>query len=473
MVGQLGNWGVYMAINYIDALNVNVYTGKETYLPDVRNSNGWLSNITIRYTGTSGRAVSTIYLDNNGNYVNGSKDECFLGPNQSCTVTPPSGFNGSAIVDGSEDVSVVVETSNTNGRFAYSGIASTDAATKSYLPAVYKAGTTQWSDLYVLNAGSQASNIEVSYRKRDNTWSTTQPYNNVAPGARLQLSPPSQLDPDGSAIIESKNGQPLAVVAVTSWNTGRYAAYTGIKQPHTTLFAPSVYRVYSGSNWSLYTATVLQNTISASASVRLRYINRDTGNTDLDITRTHDAYTARGYNTRTGGSEPATTFNVLGSTWDGSVQVDASQPLAAVGTTIWGVKDAAGHYKLVASVDGRASVVLPLQYRNGSGANCDSYTNYSAINVLNVGASPTTVQIQYYDDSGIAKLATPLTATLQPGQAVGANTCTGGDFNSSQFTPLGSTFTGSAVVTTSGGSITAIANLIYPTSAAVYDGVGR
>jgi archaellum component FlaF (FlaF/FlaG flagellin family) len=124
MVGQLGNWGVYMAINYIDALNVNVYTEKETYLPDVRNSNGWLSNITIRYTGTSGRAVSTIYLDNNGNYVNGSKDECFLGPNQSCTVTPPSGFNGSAIVDGSEDVSVVVvnERDSQSQRTSYTGI---------------------------------------------------------------------------------------------------------------------------------------------------------------------------------------------------------------------------------------------------------------------------------------------------------------------------------------------------------------
>ncbi|NJN83133.1 MAG: hypothetical protein HC802_13170 [Caldilineaceae bacterium] len=218
---------------------------------------------------------------------------------------------------------------------------------------------------------------------------------------------------------------------------------------------------------------MLQNTAGSTVEVDLRYINRDTGNTDLTISRSHGAFTAQGYNTRNGGSEPAATFYSLGNNWDGSIDIDANKSLAGVGTTIWGSKDAAGHYKLVSAADGRASVVLPLQYRHGSGSNCNSYSKYAALNVLNVGTASTTVSIQYYDSAGVARLGAPLTKTLTPGQATGANTCNGGDFPPTSFDALGSSFTGSALVTSSGAPITAIANLIYATSAAVYDGVGR
>jgi len=368
-------------------------------------------------------------------------------------------------VSAGEDVSVVVETKNSSSGLvkAYTEVASPE--TEAYLPALYNGPLT--SEITVQNTESSDATIRVRYYKRNGDPAGQYDYS-IPKNGSVSFTPPASMGDDGSATITSD--KKIATVSTTTWSGGRTAAYTALTTSDTELYAPSVYRVKSGDQWLLFSATILQNTTTDNADPILHYINRDTGQTDLTVYGSILAHAAQGYNTNDGGSVPASTFYPLGDWWDGSVLAISNRALAGIGTTIWGSKNAAGHYRLFSPGDGRSSVILPLQYRHKSGG---TWQRWSAVNVMNVGSQPTTVYFKYYDEAGSWKLT--LTEALDPGRVVGANTRNGGDFNASAFDPLGTNFTGSVLVTASGGdqSIVAIANLVYPDMAAVYDGIGR
>jgi hypothetical protein len=446
-----------------------------TYLPDLRNKDGWLSEFYVCNNGAEenlaeDRKVYVYWFDSNGDPTPKDYDWYYLSPNE-CYWVPvdqwnciPAGTTGSAIVSGGEDVSVVVETRSSTLAKAYTGVSSPD--TTAYLPALYHSALD--SEITVQNAASASVEIDVHYYQRDGDYVGQYDYTIPANGS-ISFTPPAGLGDDGSAYI-SGDGE-IAAVSATTWSGGRAAEYNALTSANTTLYAPSIYRLKSGGQWILFSATILQNTTDYNASATLSYVNRDTGQTDLTINDTIPDHSAHGYNTNNGGSMPPATFYPLGEGWDGSVRATSNRALVGVGTTIWDDKSAAGHYRLFAPADGRSSVVLPLQYRHKSGS---TWERWSAVNVMNVGAQTTDVTIKYYDDDGNLELTLP-TQSLDSGQAVGANTRNGGDFASWRFDALGTNFTGSVQVTTSGGDqrIVAIANLLYPDKAAIYDGIGR
>ena len=441
------------------------------YLPDIKARYGawWDSEVVIRNEAATDKDVTITYLNPDGTYE--ASVSHIIPKNGTWSHRPRDyptylyEFSGSAIVSAGEDVSVVVETKNSSSGLvkAYTGVASPE--TEAYLPALYNGPLT--SEITVQNTESSDATIRVRYYKRNGDPAGQYDYS-IPKNGSVSFTPPASMGDDGSATITSD--KKIATVSTTTWSGGRTAAYTALTTSDTELYAPSVYRVKSGDQWLLFSATILQNTTTDNADPILHYINRDTGQTDLTVYGSILAYAAQGYNTNDGGSVPASTFYPLGDWWDGSVLAISNRALAGIGTTIWGSKNAAGHYRLFSPGDGRSSVILPLQYRHKSGG---TWQRWSAVNVMNVGSQPTTVYFKYYDEAGSWKLT--LTEALDPGRVVGANTRNGGDFNASAFDPLGTNFTGSVLVTASGGdqSIVAIANLVYPDMAAVYDGIGR
>lgn len=422
---------------------------------------------------------STIYIRNNSIVdtarvnitlfnLDGSvrlQDTRYISPNATTSLSAPSDFEGSGLVVSSQDVVVVVENVDQTGNpykvHTYTGIANPEETT--YLPAVYNHQHI-WSTIFVQNTSRDWTSFQIRYYKRDGTFAKQDNYT-IGPNEYRVIYAPSEIAPDGSAIISSNDE--MAVVSRTKWSSGRVADYSGVTSSGISLLAPSVYRLKSGSTWTLFSATVLQNTSQFSTGNTVKYISRDTGNTDLIINDTLPGYSAQGYNTNNGGSVPASTFYPLGDNWDGSVQASASRNMSGIGTTVWAAIDSAGHYSMVTGADGGNRAFLPLQRRHVSGGN---WTRWSAINVTNVGTSATNVTITYYDTSGNALLTLP-TRTLYPGQSLGANTRNGGDFDDWRFGSLGNNYTGSVVVQANGGDakIVGIANLLYGNRAGVYD----
>lgn len=137
------------------------WTKQATYLPDVRNSGGWTSNISIRNDGALGRPVQVTFVNNTGSthstqfYSTGGN----LAGNAVWDVTPPSGFWGSAVIDGNEDLSVVVvhERSSPNVVATYTGIGTGDSDI--HVPLLHRNHSGWNSDLFIQNVSGK--NVEV------------------------------------------------------------------------------------------------------------------------------------------------------------------------------------------------------------------------------------------------------------------------------------------------------------------------
>ena len=108
------------------------WTKQATYLPDIRrNNSGWNSTLTLRNDGTEPREVTVTYFHPPGNFAASRSYVAehsgnMLQPNATWTTelfSFFSNFQGSAIVDGSEDLSAVVETTG-SGTYGYAGIGS-------------------------------------------------------------------------------------------------------------------------------------------------------------------------------------------------------------------------------------------------------------------------------------------------------------------------------------------------------------
>jgi len=414
---QIGtNNGYYMAVNYFDALNVNVYTGKETYLPDVRNKDGWLSTITVRNGGTSGRRVSVIYLDNAGNYIAGSKDDCLLAPNATCSPTPPSNFEGSAIVDGSEDLSVVVFNRH-NGSQAgetrvtdYNGIASggldvgwNQTGTTLWAPALKRSLYGRSGQVYLLNTGSVATPINITLRAQDNGASyTCTPIASLGPGARTTWTPAAcgavnlPVNKLYGAQFTASAAQPLAAVVVEENDGGGGIATTNLfRMGGAVNYAP----VVKHSFWNHSATIVVQNIGAASDNVTAVYRDRD--DNDVYTQTLNLAPGSSSIFTLTGAGAPANTI--------AAARIAASGNTHMIATMYENRADSNWRMQSNGFTAGSQTVILPRLYKAASLADMTGLVWTSGFQVQNVGGGDATIQLQYYDVNG-----NPLSATHPP-----------------------------------------------------------
>jgi|GEM_PF-823890 len=453
------NNGYYMAVNYFDDLNINVYTGKETYLPDVHNKDGWLSTITVRNGGTSGRRVSVIYLDNAGNYIAGSKDDCLLAPNATCSHTPPSNFEGSAIVDGSEDLSVSIVTRQGNRAYAASGSnpgtvgdpAVEYAATTLYAPAPYHNAWNYNSTLFIQNTGSATASGTLYLVGRAGYPSGNCSFS-INPGGRLSKTASSCVSslPSpwlGSARIVSDN-QPIAAQVLADNPTAtnaRSAVATATGQ--TVLYLPAAYK----NKWNTSSGVVVQNLGSGNNNVKLFFYDR-AGNLTYPNTYTFPTLASGQAN---GLWLP--NLSTLPDGWVGSIRVESldNQPLAAIAQ----VADADDVYEYTGSTGSFGSTVLLPRAARYDGSRTTGFI------VLNPGSSSVTVQRTYYNTDGSVKWS-------GPNISLAAHASAG--YHQSGEGSLGSGWTGSILLQADGPIVAVMREDDTSTfSAAAYNGLVR
>lgn len=244
-----------------------------TYLPDLRGDN-WTSSIYMRNDDAELRNVTVTFLNANGSY--NSDVSTALNPNAIwINPLPPIGWQGSAIVDGSEDLSVVVvqERGSTYTHEAYAGVG--NPAADVLVPLVHRhnglnsSPATDWnSDIFIQNAGGAATNVTLQFIPAPgagNAWTFTNYFVGLASGASGVVNvgslpnigvsvPPNNINGNerfvGSVRITA--GQPLAI-ASTQYNL-KYGTSTisqmmetsNTQLPATVLYAPLVQNSNNG-----------------------------------------------------------------------------------------------------------------------------------------------------------------------------------------------------------------------------------
>ncbi len=260
------------------------WTKQATYLPDVRrNDNGWDSTLTLRNDGAEPRDVTVTYFFPNGNFAASRSYATehsgnLLQPNAAWTTELFSSFpnfQGSAVVDGSEDVSVVVETTG-SGTYGYAGMGSlsrnggTPASTL-HIPAVFNDYYGWYSDVAVQNTGATSVGVTIAYY--DSAGGSTGSAYAVIPSQGRHTFSGAGNGAFSAAVIST--GLNTAQIAATAYhhNGNVYESHTAFSAGASTLFAPIIMNSYYG--WA--TALTVQNVGSAATTVYVDYYNEADG----------------------------------------------------------------------------------------------------------------------------------------------------------------------------------------------------
>jgi hypothetical protein len=197
-----------------------------TYLPDLRTSDDWTSNVVVRNNGGGSATVHISFFNSSGEFMVGITNLSL--PSHGTWTWPWPACSGcvSAIVDADQDVTVTVANQRSSApytRGAYTGIAADKTSSTFYVPLLLHQRSTASgqgnAELIVQNAG--ASSTTVSMRFYDGSGSLSYTRNvNLMPRASDRYSL-DHLPTEwyGSAVVSASGGGQIAVVFnVTTWS---------------------------------------------------------------------------------------------------------------------------------------------------------------------------------------------------------------------------------------------------------------
>jgi hypothetical protein len=255
------------------------------YLPDVRATNGWASQIRLRNNSTTATAqvVTTFYGAVTGDFIYQRND--FVAPNATLSFASPLSTDSSVIIVSSQDTSVVVsqERSSPYTHEAYAGIDNPAASVR--VPIFQKNNSGFFSDLFVQNAGSINIKVDLQFIASTGSSPTCNDFRNITvkPGAAFKI-PASDLTSGnscdvgttfvGSVQVSNSENQPLAIASTQYKDSGGVSQMletSNTQLPATTLYAPLV----QNNNSGYFTGLALSRT--AAGSFDIRYYNKDTG----------------------------------------------------------------------------------------------------------------------------------------------------------------------------------------------------
>jgi hypothetical protein len=286
----------------------------------------------------------------------------------------------------------------------------------------------------------------MKYVNRDGVVDAT--INDSLPGLgskTYDLSLPSSVVPDltqttyysqngfwtGAVVIETQGSQKIAAVATNHWNNWA-VSYNGSASSGQEVFVASAERRYDPvQDWRGFTVVIAQCAEdSQSCDVRLRYINANTGTTDLTIDRSIVAGAALGANTRNGGDWDFDTFAVLGDLWVGSVVVDTTNQtdISVIVYTIRpGTLIAGSSSGAIAANGGTETFLAGIYQKNTENISCpvnpnQAWTQYSLIRIQNPsGANANDVDVYFYDRDGNTDEVVE-NLTIEAGKSTNLNT---------------------------------------------------
>ena len=253
------------------------FSASIVYLPHVRTTDGWVSPILIRNDSPSSASVAISYYNNSGSRI--SYQTTTIGGNASKTKTPPSNFEGSAVVVASQAVSVLVENRkpSTQAIAAYPGLRAGEAATILSLPLMFyninSAGHHWYTKVCVQNPSSSTATVRVEFNPNpDGGVGSSYSYEHtIAPNGRRTFN--HYTDFFGSAVVVSD--QPVVAVVREYNDDGDgvedFASAYPARLGSTTVQLPLLFKeIYSqGAYW--YTNFAVQNVGTGGTSVRIVY----------------------------------------------------------------------------------------------------------------------------------------------------------------------------------------------------------
>ena len=253
-----------------------------TYLPDVRaNVDGWQSTLYIRNDGATPVTPIVTFYDSQGKAYGPHNPANPLAPNAVWEFPLNTGqFQGSAIVSGSEDLSVVVAHRHTGPDkvAAYTGV--TQPTPNVHVSLLLRNVFGIDSDLAIQNMGHTATNVKVQFTphtKKDGTVegrACTQTYTVAANGVRnIDLSGLSCLGNlfVGSAHI-SNNQNHLLAMATTQEEDQLLTAASNLHPGSSTLYAPLIQYGQPGS-WEIFSSGSVQDTSGSTSNITIDYYN--------------------------------------------------------------------------------------------------------------------------------------------------------------------------------------------------------
>jgi len=208
------------------------WTRDATYLPELRNRNGWVSEVNLRNNGHIARSVTLSYFNESG-VATRSPETLTVAPNQTVTLAADqnsritAGGTGSAVVSGGEDLAVQVEMqkngksdrTNFNGFLPTGGSGDSgweQAGTTLYDPVIKRQYGSRSSSIQVVNVGATNTTVSATFYSDSGVARTIGPYTINANG-KVTIQPydgsgSGGCDANGTICavrIVSNNGQPL------------------------------------------------------------------------------------------------------------------------------------------------------------------------------------------------------------------------------------------------------------------------
>ncbi len=399
-----------------------------TYLPDLRYVGNWATNIFLRNDGAEPRNVEVYYFNQDGSQP-ANPDVWWLNQNQWVEIPMsdrfPYGTIASAIVSGSEDVSVMVRQhqSSPDVWAAYAGVQ--QPSTTVHIPILHKSNWDFYSTIYVQNTASTNASVTVTFKNYLNGTSYTLSPHTIYGGGfwPIDLSSISGIGTTflGSAYITSS--QPVAVAStqhhftsglIDSLMESEYAGNTA-----TTVYAPLI----QNYNYSWISGIALQNASASTNSPSVTFYNGLGGveENGEECDAPPDIYNLLARFSAFDSYPPGYPHcnKILSAILSGgALPVAGSINQSKQGTHQW------TDYPAIASPS--PAVVIPVWYKDGS------FT--TGITVMNVsGSQPVTVTVRFYYSTGGDEIMAyrPQPVMLNPHQIYNLNTWPSDTFSGS------------------------------------------
>lgn len=373
-----------------------VVAGQVTYaglypvwLPYVRNNTyGWHSSVIVQNTSSTYHAqVNTTFFNPSGSVFLQHQD--FVPPRGQISLTPSSGFDGSAVVVSSEDVAVVVREENGSELNEYNGITAATseaslgwekAGSTVYVPIVKKTYNNRTSRLFVMNAGTKPTIAYLRYYD-----SSGNPYGSQL-SRLLTVNGSDYFDPSAyalcSAVVWTTDGQPLAVAVreQEDVSTNNRSTFNAFSAGATTNFLPLIKKNHN----NLWSGVAVQNLGVPETTVRLMCYPSTGGDPVACGAPTTVQSKATAVFTLVGGAD---------SYYGSAVATSTGQPIATV------IYENGTPYKLItnAVLNGPSTTAYaPELYRDYPQS---GQTWNSGISIQNMGTNAT-VTVVYYSQAG-------------------------------------------------------------------------
>jgi hypothetical protein len=418
--------------------------GGYTTVTQIQNVSSTAANVTVKYFDANGTPVGT------GNSVAAlPANASWLLRNDNPGALPAASA-GSAIVYSDQPIAAFVNefAPGDGDATSYTAISPVSGVgTTLYAPTIannaYGGYTT---GVGLMNIGTVATNITITYRDGTGSVVKTQTLTGVAAGAYrgLYSGDATLALPNGfagTATIQSSAGNLAAIVNETGPG-GQFSSYDALPVGSTTLYAPvALNNAFGGYN----TGMGIQNTTAAAGTVTINYY-------DASGTATTKTFPIGPYGSL--GVYQGTDIPVAGAY---TARLTSTVAIAAivneVAPSTTSAKQSTAYNTFAA---GSSSLHLPLVESAGP----DGWSTGEGI--MNTGTAATMVTVTYYDTITGVQVGTPQSLTLQPNAFWGLYQPTGG---------LPSGMRASAVVTTAaGGQVAVICNESNATSFMSYTG---